>query len=447
MQRSESPPAPFAPAYDKGMDSSFTERQRLRQLPREELRGHQLVRLNELLAAILSHNRFYAEKLATAGLPLRAWDELSRLPYTFKEELKGSSGGTEFAANLTWPVERYVRFHQTSGTRGRPMPVLDTAEDWEWWLQAWQYVLDAAEITSQDRILFPFSFGPFIGFWSAFEACLSRGCLAIPSGGMKTLARLELIRTSRATVFFCTPSYTMRMAEVAAENQIDPSALQVRRIIVSGEPGGSLPDVQKRISAVWNARVIDHAGASEVGPWGFADQEGRGLFINEAEFLPEFLSLATGGPAEEGELSELVLTGLGRAGSPVIRYRTGDLVRPVWNSSENEDCRFVLLEGGVIGRADDMLVVRGVNIFPSSIDQIVRAFPEVIEYRATVVRQGEMDALQVEIEDRLSDPSRVARELHLRLGLKVDVQCVPAGTLPRFEGKGKRFIDGRKGIT
>ena len=424
---------------------SASERQQIRQLPREELRARQLDRLNKLLATILPHNRFYVEKLAAVHLPLTSWDDLCRLPFTFKEELKGSPLGGEFAANLTWPVERYVRFHQTSGTQGRPMPVLDTAEDWEWWLSTWQYVLDAADITPDDRVLFPFSFGPFIGFWSAFEACLARGCLVIPSGGMKTLARLELIRTSRATVFFCTPSYTMRMAEVAFDNQIDPTALQVRRIIVSGEPGGSLPDVQKRIGAVWNARVIDHAGASEVGPWGFADLDGRGLYINEAEFLPEFLSLATGGPAEEGELSELVLTGLGRVGSPVIRYRTGDLVRPIWKSAPNADCRFVLLEGGVLGRSDDMLVVRGVNIFPSSIDQIVRAFPEVIEYRATVVRHGEMDALEVQIEDRLSDPTRVARDLHLRLGLKVDVQCVPPGTLPRFEGKGKRFIDGRKG--
>jgi phenylacetate-CoA ligase len=420
------------------------QRQHLRQLPRQELRAKQLSRLNELLTKILPHNRFYAEKLAAVSWPLKSWDDLAHLPFTFKEELKGSPLSGDFAANLTWPLDRYVRFHQTSGTQGRPMPVLDTAEDWEWWLATWQYVLDAAEITPADRVLFPFSFGPFIGFWSAFEACRARGCLVIPSGGMKTLARLELIRTSKATVFFCTPSYTMRMAEVAFDNQIDPTALHVRRIIVSGEPGGSLPDVQKRIAAVWNARVIDHAGASEVGPWGFADQEGRGLYINEAEFLPEFLSLATGGPAQEGELSELVLTSLGRAGSPVIRYRTGDLVRPTWKSSSG-GCRFVLLEGGVLGRSDDMLVVRGVNIFPSSIDQIVRAFPEVIEYRATVVRHGEMDALQVEIEDRLSDPSRVARDLHLRLGLKVDVQLVPPGTLPRFEGKGKRFIDGRKG--
>ena len=437
-------PDPCAVAYDERMDlHTDNQRQQIRQLSRQELRTRQLARLNELLGTILPHNRFYTEKLAAVKLPLESWDQLSRLPFTFKEELKGSPSSGVFAANLTWPIDRYVRFHQTSGTHGRPMPVLDTAEDWEWWLATWQYVLDAAGITSQDRVMFPFSFGPFIGFWSAFEACLARGCLVIPSGGMKTLARLELLRTSKATVFFCTPSYTLRMAEVAAENRIDPSSLQVRRIIVSGEPGGSFPDVQKRIGAVWNARVIDHAGASEIGPWGFADSAGRGLFINEAEFLPEFLSLATGGLAQEGELSELVLTSLGRAGSPVIRYRTGDLVRPSWKYGENGDCGFVLLEGGVLGRADDMLVVRGVNIFPSSIDQIVRSFPEVIEYRATVIRHGEMDALHVEIEDRLSDPARVARDLHLRLGLKVDVSCVPAGTLPRFEGKGKRFVDGR----
>jgi phenylacetate-CoA ligase len=187
----------------------------------------------------------------------------------------------DFAANLTWPVEKYVRFHQTSGTQGRPMPVLDTAEDWEWWLQTWQYVLDAAEITPDDRVLFPFSFGPFIGFWSAFEACLARGCLVIPSGGMKTLARLELIRTSRATAFFCTPSYTMRMAEVAFDNQIDPTALQVRRIIVSGEPGGSLPDVQKRIGGS-ERRVTDPPERRSRSLGLVADREGRGLTINEA---------------------------------------------------------------------------------------------------------------------------------------------------------------------
>jgi phenylacetate-CoA ligase len=233
------------------------------------------------------------------------------------------------------------------------------------------------------------------------------------------------------------------MAEVAGEHHIDPAALGVRCIIVAGEPGGSLPAVRDRIEAAWHARVIDHAGATEVGPWGYADAERRGLHVAESEFIAEFLSPKTGAPAGDGELAELVLTTLNRSGCPVIRYRTGDLVRPTWNASGEN--RFVLLDGGVLGRADDMLVVRGVNIFPTSVEQILRSFPEVVEYRLTAVRVREMDELRVEIEDRLNQPERVAQELRLRLGLRIDVQCVSVGSLPRFEGKARRFIDQRSG--
>jgi phenylacetate-CoA ligase len=252
---------------------------------------------------------------------------------------------------------------------------------------------------------------------------------------------VELIRRTRATLLFCTPSYALRLAEVASENHIDPAGLFVRRIVVAGEPGGSVPALRRRIEGAWNARLIDHAGASEIGPWAYGDRDGRGLFVVESEFLAEYRSLATGGPAEDGELAEIIITSLGRFGSPVIRYRTGDIVRPRFAASEQN--RFTLLEGGVLGRSDDMLIVRGVNIFPSSVEQIVRSFPEIVEYRAAVMRQGSLDALVVEIEDRLDDASRVSRELNLRLGLKVDVRCVPLGSLPRFEGKGKRFHDRR----
>jgi phenylacetate-CoA ligase len=231
------------------------------------------------------------------------------------------------------------------------------------------------------------------------------------------------------------------MAEVAEENQINMAALRVRKIVVAGEAGGSLPHVRRRIEKAFDAEVIDHAGASEVGPWGYSDMDRQGLHVNESEFIAEFLSVASGEPASDGELAELVLTPLGRLGSPVIRYRTGDLVRPrVAHGGRNQ---FVLLEGGVLGRSDDMFIVRGVNIFPSSIDQILRGFPEVVEYRAVVTRSSNIDALTVEIEDRLAAPDRVAQELRLRLGLKVDVRCVPLGTLPRFEGKGCRLVDRR----
>jgi phenylacetate-CoA ligase len=165
------------------------------------------------------------------------------------------------------------------------------------------------------------------------------------------------------------------------------------------------------------------------------------VHVLETEFIAEFLSVETGRPAGEGELSELVLTNLGRLGSPVIRYRTGDLVKPVWQHQQKN--RFVLLDGGVVGRTDDMLIIRGVNIFPSAVEQIVRSFPEVLEFRMIVRKVDEMDQLGVEVEDKLESPGRIAEELQLRLGLKVDVHLVSLGTLPRFEGKGMRMVDER----
>lgn len=424
------------------MESTTPEQRRaLEQLPREELAAYQLRRLNQMLPTLVTHNRFYSEKLAGATLPLPSLAELSELPCTFKEELATAPWSGEFAANLTWPLEQYVRFHRTSGTRGKPLIVLDTAEDWRWWLHCWQFILDAAEIGPEDRIVLAFSFGPFIGFWSAFEAAAARGALVVPTGGLTTLARLEMIRVTRATALFSTPSYALRLAEVAEEHQVPLQTLGVRRIVVAGEPGGSVPAVRRKIESAWNARLIDHAGGSEIGPWGYADAEGRGLHILESEFIAEFRSVAHGGPASPGELSELIITSLGRIGSPVIRYRTGDLVRPVWDHQLVN--RSVLLEGGILGRSDDMLIVRGVNVFPTSIEQILRSFPEVVEYRVRVFKEKAMDAIAVEVEDRLAQPERIAKEIHVRLGLRTDVKCAPLGSLPRFEGKGKRIIDER----
>jgi phenylacetate-CoA ligase len=418
----------------------FEHRRNLESLSADELADYQLNRLNQLLSEVVPRNHFYSEKFGDANLSLESLEQLTQLPYTYKDELV-QRGSHDLAANLTFPLEEYVRYHQTSGTRGRPMVVLDTADDWQWWLDTWQFVLDAAEIEPEDRVLLAFSFGPFIGFWSAHDAAAARGCLVVPSGGLSTLNRLALMKTAKTTAIFCTPSYALHMSEVATENNIDIRSLPIRRVVVAGEPGGSIPAMRQRIEQAWDAEVIDHSGASEIGPWGYADSERRGLHIVESEFIAEFLSLESGQAAGEGELSELVLTSLGRSGSPVIRYRTGDLVKPTWNSvGENG---FVLLEGGVLGRADDMMIIRGVNIFPSSVEQILHSFPEIVEYRLTAHKKGEMDALTIEIEDRLDQPERVEKELQIRLGLRVKVETVPTGALPRFSGKGKRFIDNR----
>jgi phenylacetate-CoA ligase len=421
--------------------SNAQERRRLEGLDRAALAQHQIERFNRLLDVVLPSNHFYAEKLAGVRRPLKSLEELREWPFTYKQELIAADRGNELAANLTFPLEHYSRLHQTSGTHGRPLIVLDTAEDWQWWIEGWQYVLDAAEIGPKDRVLMAFSFGPFIGFWSAYDAIVSRGSLVIPTGGLNSVARLQLARTAQATVLCCTPSYALHLTEIAEQNQIDTASLGIRAIMVAGEPGGSLPATRARIEAGWQATLIDHAGATEVGPWGYGDAAGLGLFVNEAEFIVEFIPLQAGAAAASDGLAELVLTTLGRAGSPVIRYRTGDMARPIRRYEGGN--RFVFLEGGVLGRNDDMMIVRGVNIFPSSVEQILRSFPEVVEYRMTVHKVAALDQLTIEIEDRLEQPARVAQELNLRLGLKVDVQCVPLGSLPRSDGKARRFIDRR----
>ena len=346
----------------------------------DELAIWQLERWRALIAKILPENAFYARKFAGSPLPLDSLQRLADLSTTTKDELidqspDGLCGAGSRAANHTWPVERDRRFHQTSGTRGRPLVVMDTADDWQWWVQSWQYVLDAAEITPADRAFLAFSFGPFIGFWSAHDALAARGTMVIPGGGLKSAARLALLAASRATVLLATPSYALRLAEVARDEKFDLSSLAVRRIIVAGEPGGSLPAVRDALRQAFSADIIDHAGATEVGPWGFGDIAGTGLYVNEAEFIAERLRPGTDVAAADGELAELVLTNLGRFGAPVIRYRTGDLVRAERPTAG--PCRFLFLRGGILGRIDEMLVIRGVNIFPTAVEQIVREFPEV----------------------------------------------------------------------
>ena len=415
------------------------ERRSYEVLDRAAIQASQLKRLNQLLDSILPENQFYAEKLGSQ-LKLDDLSALSNLPFTTKAELAPTDSDSDFARNLTYDVDRYVRFHRTSGTSGRPMGVLDTASDWQWWIDTWQYVLDAASITANDRVFMAFSFGPFIGFWSAHEAVTSRAALAIPGGGLSSEARLDLILRSNATALFCTPTYALRLAEVAAQNGVNIADSAVTRIVVAGEPGGSIPSVRDRIENAWNAIVIDHAGASEVGPWGYPNADRTGLHICEAEFIAEFVDPETGQAANGANPSELVLTTLGRTGCPVIRYRTGDLVQPVYPDSGN---RFVMLQGGVLGRSDDMLVIRGVNVFPSGIEGILRELPSVIEFRLIAQRDGEMDSLLIEVEDQNDDSDAIAGLLESRLGLRIDVACVELNSLPRFEAKGRRFVDQR----
>jgi phenylacetate-CoA ligase len=365
----------------------------------------------------------------------------SDLPWLTKRDLVESSINGVGLFDL--PREKYVRWHQTSGTTGRPLIVRDTADDWRWWIKCWGHVLDAAQIGPGDIAMMAFSFGPFIGFWTANDSLVDRGVTVIPGGGLSTRSRLQMILDHEVTVLFATPTYALHMAAVAVEEGIDLASSAIRRIIVAGEPGGSLCSVRTRLESAFGASVMDHAGSSEVGAWGYGDRFGKGLHVIESEFVPEVIDFSsdTGGRrVGQGECGELVLTGLGRRGGPAIRYRTGDIVRPMPAPDDDPN---LWLEGGVIGRADDMVVVRGVNVFPSSVEAIIREDLPTEEYRVTVFRVGELDHLNVEAECGAGMAEQVSQRLSDRLAIKIRVQSVPENSLPRFEAKSHRWIDRR----
>ena len=421
------------------------------QLDRSGLAECQGRRLSELLQAIHGRNQFYTRKLQDAGIDissLRFPEDFRTVPLTTKAELNADQAASPpWGTAFTEPLGRYTRYCQTSSTTGRPLRWIDTNESWQWLLECWKAVYRGARVKPGDRVFFPFSFGPFLGFWAGFEAGPQIGLHCVPGGGMSSQIRLSMIETIGATVVCCTPTYALRLAEIAEHERRRPlSEGTVRMLIVAGEPGGSIPATRERIERSWGARVIDHHGLTEVGPVSFECWEAPGsLHINEAEFIAEVIDVRTGEEVEDGQTGELVLTNLGRTASPVIRYRTGDLV-----VRRREPCpcgrTWARLEGGILGRADDMVNIRGVNVYPVGIESVVRRLPEVVEFRSVVSRQGSMRSLRLEIEvapefeDSNAVASRVAYHLREALGLSVNVLVVESGTLPRFEMKANRFV-------
>ncbi len=414
---------------------------------RQQVARMQQTKLAHLLREVLATNPFYKSKLGQGGVdPDHV--ALQQLPLTTRAELQqDQQKNPPYGTNLTYPLERYTRVHQTSGSSGQPLRWLDTPESWTWWKQCWEVIYQAAGVTSNDRIMFPFAFGPFIGFWGAFEAAVSLGHFVLPCGGMGTVARLQYLLDHGATILCCTPTYALRMIEVGQEQGVDLGSSKVRSLIVAGEPGGSIPSIRARIEQGFAARVFDHPGMTELGPWGFECEEAPGgLHVMESDFLAEVVDPHSLSPVGDGELGELVLTNFGRVGSPLIRYRTGDQVRMTRGLCA---CgrSFARIEGGVLGRTDDMLLIRGNNVFPSAIEGIVREFDQITEFRIETVQTDALAELVLSIElspggqeDATVVAQRLTRTIRDRLHFKPTVMVVEPGTLPRFEMKAKRFV-------
>jgi phenylacetate-CoA ligase len=399
------------------------------------LRDQQLRKLRAGLGDVMTSNAFWRERLHD----MRGWDDFARLPLTDKAELLSDQAAhPPFGTNLTYPLDRFVRLHQTSGSSGdQPLRWLDTSESWEWWLQIWaDHVYRAAGVKAGDRVFFAFSFGPFVGFWSAFGGAQRLGALSISGGAMTTEQRLRTMLELNATVLLSTPTYALRLADVANELSLDLRGSGVRVTIHAGEPGASIPATRAAIEEAYGATCFDHTGMTELGPTGFSCSQRDGIHLIESEFIFEVLDQA-GRPADEGEL---VATNLGRWGMPLIRYRTGDRVRV---SREPCGCGspFIKVIGGIQGRVDDMFTVRGVNLYPSQVEDIVRRHPEVAEFVLERRRERQMDEVSLLIEPAGEDFSteRLEADLRQALGVRLDCRVVERGTLPRSELKAKRI--------
>jgi phenylacetate-CoA ligase len=396
-------------------------------------------RLAELLAAVLDGNAFQRERIGDAR-------ELAELPLCTKEDLLADQAAhPPFGTNLTYPLDRYTHLHQTSGSTGATLRVLDTAADWAWWGRQLGRVLTASGVGAGDRVALAYSFGPYVQFWASYEGAQAAGALVIPLGGMDSVQRLETMREYGATALLCTPSYALHLARVALDKDYGDALYGVERVVCTGEPGASMPAVRDQIEARWGARCLDHAGASEVGSFAYPCATDGGLHLFEDEFICEILDPVTGAPVPDGAAGELVMTALARTGFPVIRYRTGDMIErsakpcPAGHAG-------MWLPQGILGRADDMVVIRGMNVFPSAIEEILRRSSGVGEFSITFYNDPHaMDEVKVEAE--LAQP-REARDiqdrLRQRLGLRVRIVPVQPGILPTYAGKARRVHDLRE---
>ncbi len=406
---------------------------------RDENRASQLAKLRERLPEVLASNAFYRERLHAVN----GWGDFERLPFTLKSEIVADQAAAPpYGTNLTYSLDRYVRLHQTSGSSGgRAVRWLDTAESWEWWERCWaEHVLPAAGVTSRDRVFHAFSFGPFMGFWSAFCGAERLGALVISGGAMTTEQRVAAIVELGATVLLGTPTYVLRLAETAAAMGIDLSSSALRTVLCAGEPGASIASTRDLIERSFGARCFDHSGMTELGPTGFGCSAGGGLHLIESEFVFEVLD-TQGRTLDDGD-GELIATNLGRWGSPLVRYRTGDRV-----SLSREPCAcgnsFPMLKGGILGRVDDMVTLRGVNLYPSQVEDIVRRHLPIVEFVLELRRVRQMDEVVLLFEVAEVSPGlaeTLASDLRLALGVRIDCRQVAAGTLPRAELKAKRLL-------
>jgi len=432
----------------------------LETLPQEKLQALQLKKFRRMVEWAYNNSPFYRRLYQEAGLEpgdIKAFVDIQKVPKIEKGMMREVQQRDPFPYGdmMTVPLEQVTAFRQTSGTTGTPVYQADTWQDWEWWSESWCYILYAQGYRDTDRVFIPFGYNIFVAFWAGHYAAEKLGCEVVPGGVLDTQARILKMQELKCNAFMATPTYVLGMADTAINKLgIDPiKDLNIQKITCAGEPGASIPTTKKRMEEAWGAKVYDHIGATEIGAWSYeCTEQPGGLHINEAFFLVEIEDMETGEIiTEPGKDGKMVITALDRIAKPCIRFDSKDVIR--W-ADHPCDCgrTFRLIDGGVVGRADDITKVKGVLLAPTAIEEVVRSIPELgDEYEVVVSKKGDIDNILLKVEilpgkeaDQESILFRLKDQLRVKTNLGYKIEVHPHESLPRYEVKAKRFKDLRK---
>jgi phenylacetate-CoA ligase len=431
----------------------------LETLPSEKLQKLQLNKFLRIFQWTYKHSKFHRRLYDKAGITpddIRSFEQIRLVPKVEKSMMRDIQKKDPFPYGdaLCVPLEEVTEYRQTSGTTGQPVYQPDTWQDWEWWAECWAYLLWAQGYRPADRVFIPFGYNVFVAFWAGHYGAEKIGCEVVPGGVLDTKARILKIQELGATALMGTPTYILGMADVAKNQmEIDPAKLTINKITCAGEPGAGISSTKKRIETAWQAKVFDHAGATEIGAWSYeCSHQPKGMHVNEAFFLVEIEDIDTGEIiTEPGKRGKMIITALDRMAQPCVRFDSKDIIE--WAAKPCSCGRtFKVIQGGVVGRADDITKVKGVLLAPSAIEEVVRGINGLgDEYEVVVEKTGDVEKITLKVElmtdstdQRQSIESELTDQLRLKTNLRYDIKFYDYGVLPRYEVKAKRFKDMRK---
>ncbi|MBN1927215.1 MAG: phenylacetate--CoA ligase [Prolixibacteraceae bacterium] len=421
--------------------------------PREIISKIQSERLINTVNRVYKNVPYYRKKMDSSGIKpsdILSIDDISKLPFTNKDDLRNNYPFGTFAL----PMDQIIRVHASSGTTGRPTVVGYSKNDIEMWSENVARCLCMAGLTQNDMVQVAYGYGLFTGGLGLHYGTEHLGATAIPISGGNTQKQIQLMQDFGSTVICCTPSYALYIAEVLNEMGIDPASLKLRVGIFGAEPWSE--SMRKEIEQKLKIKAIDIYGLSEiVGPGVSCECTYQaGMHVNEDHFYPEIIDPETLQPLPPGEIGELVFSTISKEGIPLLRYRTRDLTRLIFDQCE---CgRTLVRMEKCKGRSDDMLIIRGVNVFPSQIESVLLEMSETEpHYLLIVEREGNLDTLKVQVEvqeqffsDEIKELQNLSKKIKSNiestLGISVTVQLVEPRTIERTAGKAKRVIDKRQ---